>query len=281
MLDKIINTYQTFILDIWGVLHDGEALLPGVEHFINALKLKKKNFFLLSNSPRPVKSVHTKLTSLGLNIPDNNIFTSGQFFIEALANPSITSINLTGKAFIIGADRHTELVASSRVLASESLQNSSYILMLAFTNNLDEIPRYTEVFKQAIASGLPMLCINPDKTVIHAGSRNYCQGQFASFYESLGGKVFYFGKPYVEIYEYLFKKYGLTKDKAIMIGDSLDTDICGAKNFGIDSALLLTGIYKDETDVANLLNLSTNVPSYILNNLVDTHEQNNSTRLTY
>ncbi|MCE2992290.1 MAG: TIGR01459 family HAD-type hydrolase [Candidatus Jidaibacter sp.] len=280
MLDKIINTYQTFILDVWGVLHDGEALLPGAHNFINRLKLEKKNFFLLSNSPRPVEDVSAKLVSLGLNIPNTNILTSGQFFIEALANPNITGTNLAGKAFIIGADKHKELVASSGVTVAESLQDSSYILILAFTNKLEGIQEHTEIFKQAITFKLPMLCINPDKTVIHAGARNYCQGQFASLYEALGGKVFYFGKPYVEIYEYLFKKHGLTKDKAIMIGDSLDTDIRGANNFGIDSALLLTGIYKDETDVANLLKLSTNIPSYILDNLVNTYAQTNIAGLT-
>lgn len=274
MLTKIINSYNTFILDIWGVLHDGHSLLPGAAEFIKRLEENGKQYYLLSNSPRPAAINHRSLLAMGLNIPQDNILTSGQFFLELLKNPALApDVDLSGKAFVIGANLHTELMESAQLCTTESLTDASYLLMLAFADNEQELTQHSTSFKEAIALGIPMLCVNPDKTVIHHGNMIYCQGTFASSYEQLGGKVHYFGKPYREFYQYLFDLHGLNKKGAIMFGDSLETDIKGANDFGIDSAMLLTGIHKDERNVANLLKLSTTVPSYILDDLVEIYEQ--------
>jgi len=42
-------------------------------------------------------------------------------------------------------------------------------------------------------------------------------------------------KPHKEIFEYAFQKTGAATDNCIMIGDTMDVDILGAMNAGIDS----------------------------------------------
>ncbi len=268
MLTKLITTYEIFILDIWGVLYDGEQLLGGALEFIQKLEERKRRYYLLSNSPRPAVVVYKNLASLGLNISLNNILTSGQFFLDSLKNPAFAEhASLSDKAFIIGGHKHKELLSAANLVQTEVLHEAGYLLMLAFADKKAELLEYQTSFKEAISYNVPMLCINPDEVVIHNNQKRYCQGTFASIYEEMGGKVVYFGKPHKEIYQYLFDLHNLEKQGAIMFGDSLSTDIKGAENFGIDSAMLLTGIHKNERNVANLLKLSTTVPNYILKDL--------------
>ena len=53
-----------------------------------------------------------------------------------------------------------------------------------------------------------------------------CAGSIAKTFETLGGKVIYYGKPYKEIYKMCFD----TREKVLAIGDNLRTDIKGANN---------------------------------------------------
>ena len=70
-------------------------------------------------------------------------------------------------------------------------------------------------------------------------------GTIADLYNHMGGKVIILGKPSKEIYLKACKKIkDLDLSKIIAIGDSLDHDILGAKNFGIDSLLIANGIHK-------------------------------------
>jgi HAD superfamily hydrolase (TIGR01459 family) len=273
MIDKLINIYETFILDIWGVLHNGKQLLGGVEEFIAKLEAKDKQYYLLSNAPRSVGFAHDRLVRLGLDIPKNRILTSGAFFLETLTNPKLMpSVDLFGKAAVIGIEKNDELLKNADIEIVSSFKEANYLIMLAFADDEEEMYYYYESLKNALRCGLPMICINPDKIVFEGNKKRYCQGHFASIYAEMGGKVHYFGKPYPEIYQYLFNLHSLSKDKAIMIGDSINTDIEGASTFSIDSALLLTGIHQEEADIDNLLKLSIAKPTYVLNNLIGSYE---------
>lgn len=69
------------------------------------------------------------------------------------------------------------------------------------------------------------------------------QGGIGKYYEKFfGGNVIYFGKPMKGIFEFAQGVSSSENDKILMVGDTLWTDILGAQNFGIDSALVQTGI---------------------------------------
>ena len=78
-----------------------------------------------------------------------------------------------------------------------------------------------------------LICTNPDLVVHRGNNEEYCAGSVAKVFENLGGKVIYFGKPYPEIYNNCVKG----KKKVLAIGDNLNTDILGGKNFGIKTVL--------------------------------------------
>ena len=69
----------------------------------------------------------------------------------------------------------------------------------------------------------------------------FTQGILGKYYERLGGKVAYFGKPYVGVFEFA-KQFTSPEDKILMVGDTPWTDIAGANAAGIDSAMVMTGV---------------------------------------
>ena len=95
---------------------------------------------------------------------------------------------------------------------------------------------------------LIMFCANPDFVTIEENNDKniYCMGTIADLYDHMGGKVVILGKPSKEIYLKSCKQLDqINKSKTIAVGDSLDHDILGASNFGVDSVLITSGIHKD------------------------------------
>ena len=111
-------------------------------------------------------------------------------------------------------------------------------------------------------------CVNPDLEIIREKKKEICAGALALQYEKLGGKVKYFGKPYKKIYQKTLEKIKVkNKKKIIAIGDSLRTDILGANNFGIDSALVLSGIHGNIKAIEKLCKKTNIYPKFLLNKL--------------
>lgn len=103
--------------------------------------------------------------------------------------------------------------------------------------------------QRLIQTGLPAICPNPDRFA-HEGNPPRAvvrQGSLAEHYEKLGGKVFYIGKPSVQAYQIAMTRFpGLKPEQILMVGDTPETDIRGARSCGIASALVTqTGIMGD------------------------------------
>jgi ribonucleotide monophosphatase NagD (HAD superfamily) len=88
-----------------------------------------------------------------------------------------------------------------------------------------------------------MVCANPDILRLTPHGLVDAQGVLAARYEALGGRVFYHGKPYPAIYESCLAALGCSRDAVLMVGDSVDHDVLGARRAGISSALIPGGVH--------------------------------------
>ena len=78
-LSQVQSKYDTFFIDLWGVVHNGIQLYPGAIEVLKRLTNLKKRFVLISNAPRPSKSVEKYLLNLKMDKGlIQNIFTSGE-----------------------------------------------------------------------------------------------------------------------------------------------------------------------------------------------------------
>jgi len=93
-LNQVHSKYDVFFIDLWGVIHNGIQLYPGAVEVLENLNKLNKRFVLMSNAPRPSKSVEKFLLKLKLNkIFLKNVFTSGEAALQSLQR------NVYGKNF--------------------------------------------------------------------------------------------------------------------------------------------------------------------------------------
>ena len=242
-LYEIHKFYDTFVIDLWGVMHNGiELNSKAIEAVDNLIKNNKKVVFL-SNAPRP--SAEVKLFLNGLKMESKyleHLVTSGEAAKEALR------INKFGKYFYhLGPEKDKTLFFDIKENRT-SLEKCDFIVCTGlFDENPNDINYYKKLLKKYVSKQL--ICTNPDLTVHRGKKEEYCAGAIAEIFESMGGKVVYFGKPYKEIYKMCFKK----EEKVIAIGDNLRTDIKGANNVKIDSVFILSGVHRSEFKKENEL----------------------------
>jgi ribonucleotide monophosphatase NagD (HAD superfamily) len=93
---------------------------------------------------------------------------------------------------------------------------------------------------------LPMICANPDFNVHIGRQLVICAGTIACWYERLGGYVHYHGKPHAPIYRRALELLGLYRGEVLAIGDSLRTDVLGARSAGLDVVLIANGVHRDK-----------------------------------
>lgn len=109
---------------------------------------------------------------------------------------------------------------------------------------------YKPFLDHCLKQGLPLVCANPDVWAPNGknpdGSMKLlaCPGYIGELYQRMGGKVLYFGKPFPSIYKYLL--LGVEDPKSLLcIGDNVATDVMGAREEGLDVAMIMGGVHSD------------------------------------
>jgi len=235
-LSLIKDQYDTFIIDLWGVMHNGIELNKSAIEAVEKLILNKKKVVFLSNAPRPVADVVKFLKKLKMEEKHmQNIVTSGQAAMEALQSNSF------GKNYYhLGPEKDNSIFSKIKINKTE-LEKSEFIVCTGLLENkMNNLDFYKKILINQTSKKL--ICTNPDLIVERGKKKEYCAGMIAKIFEELGGEVVYFGKPYKEIYQMCFSK----NDKVIAVGDNLRTDIKGANNMKIDSIFIGGGIHSEE-----------------------------------
>ena len=250
-LGQVQSKYDTFFIDLWGVIHNGIQLYPEAINVLKNLNKINKRFVLISNAPRPSKSVKKYLINLKMDKALlKNIFTSGEAALRSLKR------KIYGEKFChIGPKRDEDLIKGFEKSKS-ALDKCDFILCTGlFDYEKNSLNYYEYLLKENIK--LKMICTNPD-LIVHRGTETeYCAGSVAAIFEKLGGEVIYFGKPHSEIYNFCTKK----NETVLVIGDNIRTDIKGANKMKFDSLFIINGIHKKEFS-----NLSVENYDKVLNN---------------
>jgi len=252
-LHAVADRYDAFILDVWGVLHDGVKPYDGVLAALEALKTAGKPVLLLSNAPRRGPSVTPRLTEIG--VPPalyQAILTSGDETWRGLATRGRPDADpfyreLGRRCFVIGSGRDPGFFDALDVERVEDPARSDFVLGTSLQWPGQTPANYEAALQAARGNGAAFICANPDLVVVYAGRLEYCAGALAARYEELGGAVMYHGKPYAPVYARALATLGNPDPRRVLcVGDSLRTDIAGANAAGLDSLLLAGGIHKDE-----------------------------------
>ncbi len=274
-LREIAPRYDGFILDLWGVLHDGSAPFPGVLDALARLKSAGKRLAVLSNAPRRAALVASRMTEIGIP-PElyDHVHSSGEEAWQHLKrrdDPFYASLGR--RCYHIGParddnmlegidlERVADIAEAAFILNTgpawgweETVADYEKLLQAARARDVPMVcanPDLVVMLQAARARDVPMVCANPDLVVIHEGRPAICAGALAQRYAALGGRVRWHGKPFPSVYQTCFALLGIAERRRILaVGDSLRTDIAGAEAAGIDSVLVTGGIHGDELGAA-------------------------------
>ena len=271
----LLDQYDGFILDQFGVMHNGSHGLEGAEDAVAAMKQKGKKIIILSNSSSSSEATVAKLPKLGFDPRDFvGAVTSGEEASHYIASEfggkrapekKNKALFITWKSPKVPPPMDFVAKCGSIDIAS-SVEDASFIIChgadvirgpgpdgeAAETSlgsfyadgSLDAIE---PVLKQCCERNLRMVCANPDFVMVKPdGTKGHMPGKIARRYEELGGKVHYFGKPHVPHFEACIRDLGLEKGRVAHVGDSLHHDVAGANASGIPSVFVAGGVHREE-----------------------------------
>jgi HAD superfamily hydrolase (TIGR01459 family) len=249
----IIDNYDVFLFDIWGVLMEQNPYLEVIEAIKKINKIK--DTYIVTNMGRTRGTVKQKLLEVGLDIDLHKIFTAGESARSLIKNKVLhpNPVLYHFDDIFNEVPIHEELIEGIDIKITRNIEEANLMLISQYVDDISDTARFDAELKRALDKGLIAICSNPDTIVVNEGNIRYCAGFFAEKYQNMGGTVHYAGKPHLNIYDEVFSSAehikNIEKNRIIMIGDTLETDILGAKNANIHSALVTTGnmkkLYKD------------------------------------
>jgi HAD superfamily hydrolase (TIGR01459 family) len=201
---------------------------------------------LITNAPRPGEVVRRQLDRLGMpRASYDAIVASGDVTRAIVAARK-------GAIYHLGPERDLPIFEGLDVEFAP-VERADFTVCTGLFNDDGETPDdYRDLLAAMRARNLFMLCANPDLVVERGDRLLYCAGALADRYGALGGEVLYAGKPYPPIYQDALARAqsalgrDVPRDRVLAIGDSIRTDLKGARAFGLDCLFVTAGIHSEE-----------------------------------
>lgn len=248
----LIERYDAFLLDAYGVLVDGSGPLPYADTFVRALHSANKTKRLLSNdASRTPERIAARLQRFDIGLREPEILSSGM-----MIEPWVREHALEGHDAIILGPRGSHVLATQaglRPVPPDTPQTS--VVVVCDEAGYDFVPSLEATLTTLIAriaAGLPCHLALPNPDVLYpkpAGAVGLTAGAAAVVLERglqarFGDAAPSFtrlGKPHAPIFDRALRSVAPAK-RILMIGDQLETDVAGALAAGIDVALVETGV---------------------------------------
>src|SRR6478609_3902536 len=192
-LAEVAQSYDGFLLDQWGVLHDGTTPYPGAVDCLQRLRSAGKAIIILSNSGRGARENEELLARMG--------------FARELFDHVVSA----------GDDARDALLTEQDPFYRD-LGRRCFLFMLSMNPPQQSLAGWRPVLEAAVARDLPMICGNPDLYRVHAdGTLHEAPGLVARCYAGLGGRVRYHGKPEPRIYRSSLQRLGLAPRRVLAV----------------------------------------------------------------
>ncbi len=232
---------KAFLIDMDGVVYHGKFLLPGVKEFLAWLKREGKLYrFVTNNSYFTPEELSERLSGLGIEEPPCAFYTS------ALAAADFCTLQSESpSAWVIGARGLRAALERENV----RITDDSPEFMIVGESDSEYTRDAIEKAAHLVSRGARLIATNADL----AGPGSYglipATGAMVAPIELVSGQSAYFvGKPNPLMFRRVLDTLGVHASEAVMIGDSLETDIRGAVETGMATILVLSGM-SSEKDV--------------------------------
>ncbi len=247
-ISDISDSYMGFIIDQWGVLHDGEKPYPGVLECLRELKARNKHIIILSNSGKRSEQNRERLKKIGI-APGlyDDLVTSGELAWQGMKNQDDGFFKGLGKkVYIISRGGDRSIVDDLDLEIVEDVKKASFLVISGADSPEMTLEDYEPVLKEAARKQIKALCANPDSLGVMGNQNIMGPGTLARRYQDFGGVVHYMGKPHQPIFQHcirLLQAKEIYPGQTIVIGDTMAHDILGGNLVNIDTCLVKCGLH--------------------------------------
>lgn len=223
------------LIDMDGVIYRENQLLPKAAEFIHHLIESSTPFVFVTNNSAPTpEDLVVKLNHLGINgISARHFYTAAMNTADFLAqnHPCCT-------AFVMG-DAGLSLALQKAGIPNDSIRPTYVVVGEGGMQSTEKLSKAHEL----IEKGARLVATNPDNwcPVKQEASRPGA-GALASYLEaSTGQRAYFLGKPNPYMFQRARRLLQRHTDEVMMVGDTMETDIRGAIEVGMQACLVLTG----------------------------------------
>lgn len=255
----LIDRYDAFCFDGYGTLYNrGDFVYPGAREMFAALRRAGKQVRLITNAASDVDRVlAADAAKRGFDFSEEETVSSGSLLKDLscqLRNPSDGRAPLKlNEVYYIGRETGKNVLADCGITAvlPDAYPEEPVVAISSAKDTPETYVRAVEILRRP---GAILLVLNSDawapkidgsrEPVSGALSERLRRDSICDVNDGKGCSTYYLGKPFPAIWEKLkttipAELFGGRNPRVIMIGDTLGTDVLGARVAGFDSALLV------------------------------------------
>jgi len=236
-----MQLFDGYVFDLDGTIYWSDRLVPGADRAIRRLRELGRKVMFLSNKPlNTIYDYAEKLTRLGIPTSPEDVVNSSYVLAEYLrrTDPDAMVYPIGEPALVSDLER----AGIKYTLEPDKVNYAIDYVITSFdrTFNYDKLNHAL----QAVIKGAKVIATNGDRTCpVDGGVVPDGAGMIGAIEAVIGRKIdLIVGKPNPMIAKFCLEKMGLTAERCLMVGDSLESDIATGKNAGMATCLVLTGI---------------------------------------
>jgi 4-nitrophenyl phosphatase len=237
-----INELRALIIDMDGVLWEGDRPMPGLVEFFDTLRARQIRFVLATNNASQTPEQYlAKLRRLGVSATRDEVIGSGLAAALYLKHNAPAG----AKVFAIGEDGVRQALLENGFRLAELYETDAEYVICGLDRGLSWDKLATATLN--IRGGATFIGTNPDTTLPTESGLTHGNGAILAALQAATGVVpTIIGKPEPIMYQLAMERLQVPAAETAALGDRLDTDILGAVRAGIHSILVLSGISSRE-----------------------------------
>jgi len=229
---------KTYLIDMDGVLVEGQNAIPGAVDFIERLNAGGHKYLILTNNSRyPPSDLQHRLQTAGIKVEADHIYSS------AMATAAFVQAQKPdGTAYVLGDTGLYQALTGVGYNLTD--YNPDYVIL-----GETESYSYDKIIRaiRLLAAGARFIATNPDPSgPTEHGLTPACGAVAALIEKATGLSPYFVGKPNPLIMRSALRYLDEHSENAVMVGDRMDTDMKVGLESGLETILVLTGVTSPE-----------------------------------
>lgn len=231
-----IKKKKLFLFDMDGTIYRENTLFEGVNDLLLRISRSGRYIFVTNNSSKSVRDYVKKLRRMGVAANEENFFTSTQAAIILLKEKFGDSL-----VYVQGTKSFVKELRRGGLTVTQKADEKACAVLVGFDPELTG-EKLRNTCKMLTGSGLPFYATNPDFVCpVDFGYVPDCGSMCYGIEKATGRRPVYIGKPQAMMIECAMRKFAVSKEETLLLGDRLYTDIAAGVNACVDTVCVLSG----------------------------------------